>query len=46
MNRLHRKIKRNKARVVKSEFVKNQDGTPALILQRKSTRGRWINVNF
>lgn len=39
-----RKIKRGHLRFL-SLFIKNQDGTDAIIMQRKTTRGKWLNVN-
>ena len=42
MKSLQRRIKRGKARLIKSDFVKNEDGTDKVILKRKTTKGRWI----
>jgi hypothetical protein len=44
MERLFRKIRRGKVRVKKSEYAKNPDGTPVVILERKTTRGKWLRV--
>ena len=41
MQSLQRQIKRGHARVSTSEFVKNQDGTPKVILEKRSKRGKW-----
>lgn len=45
MQSLARKIKRGHARLKESPFVKNEDGTPKMQLERKSKRGHWIIVN-
>ena len=41
MQSLQRQIKRGHARLKKSEFVKNEDGTPKEILEKRSKRGIW-----
>jgi len=41
MQSLQRKIKRGHARVKESEFVKNEDGTPKVILEKRSKIGIW-----
>jgi hypothetical protein len=41
MQSLNRQIKRGHARLKESSFVKNEDGTPKIILEKKSKRGRW-----
>ena len=42
MQSLQRQIKRGHARLSESPFVKNQDGTPKIILEKKTKRGRWV----
>lgn len=41
MQSLNRQIKKGNAKLKQSSFVKNQDGTPKIILEKKSKRGRW-----
>jgi hypothetical protein len=41
MQSLQRQIKRGLARFKTSEFVKNPDGTPKILIEKKSKRGRW-----
>lgn len=41
MQSLQRQIKRGHARVKESEFVKNEDGTSKVILEKRSKRGIW-----
>lgn len=41
MQSLQIQIKRGHARLKTSEFVKNEDGTPKIILDKKSKRGIW-----
>ena len=43
MRSLQRRIKRNKARLLELPFLKNDDGSNKIIVQRKTTRGRWVN---
>ena len=43
---LQRKIKRGHARVKMSEFVKNEDGTPKVIIEKRSKRGIWYKSQF
>lgn len=42
MKRLERRVKRGKARIFISEFVKNNDGTKKVIFERKTRRGKWV----
>ena len=39
MQSLQRQIKRGHVRVKMSEFVKNEDGTPKVIIEKRSKRG-------
>lgn len=39
-----RKVKRNLLRFIELPFIQNEDGTNKVIMQRKTTRGRWINA--
>jgi hypothetical protein len=39
-----RKVKRGHVRINVSEFIKNPDGTPKVIIERRSTRGRWLSA--
>ena len=41
MQSLQRQIKRGRAKVKVSEFVKNEDGTPKVIIEKRSERGIW-----
>ena len=41
MQSLQRQIKRGHAKISFSEFIKNPDGTPKMIIEKKSKRGRW-----
>ena len=41
MQSLQRQIKKGHARVKMSEFVKNEDGTPKVIIEKRSKRGIW-----
>ena len=38
---LQRQIKRGHVRLKTSEFAKNEDGTPKVILEKRSKRGIW-----
>lgn len=44
MKSLQRRLKRNRARIMELPFLKNEDGSNKIIIQRRSTRGRWINI--
>lgn len=44
MRSLQRRLKRGKARLMELPFIKNEDGTNKVIVQRKTNRGRWINA--
>ena len=44
MRSLQRRIKRNKARLLELPFIKNEDGSNKVIVQRKTNRGRWVNA--
>jgi hypothetical protein len=37
-----RKIKRGHVRTKLSDFAVNLDGTPKLIIERRTKRGRWV----
>jgi len=39
-----RKLKRGHLRFVISKFITNEDGTPKIFKQRKTNKGRWVNV--
>ena len=41
MQSWQRQIKRGRAKVKESEFVKNEDGTPKVIIEKRSKRGIW-----
>lgn len=38
-----RKIKRGHLRFMMLPFVKNSDGTNKVVMQRKTTRGKWLS---
>lgn len=38
-----RKVKRNLLRFIEIPFIKNEDGTNKIIMQRRTSRGRWVN---
>ena len=42
MQSLQRQIKRGHVRVKMSEFVKNEDGSAKLIVEKRTKRGKWI----
>jgi hypothetical protein len=44
MQSLQRQIKRGHARLKESLFVKNEDGTPKVILEKRSKRGIWYKA--
>ena len=44
MKSLQRRIKRGHVRLVELPFIKNEDGSNKVIMQRKTTRGKWINA--
>jgi len=44
MKSLQRRIKRGHARLLELPFLKLPDGSNKIIVQRKTTRGRWINA--
>jgi len=39
-----RKVKRGLLRFMEMPFVKKPDGSNLVIMQRKTSRGRWINI--
>ena len=41
MQSLQRQIKRGHARLTESLFIKNEDGSPKIILEKRSKRGKW-----
>jgi hypothetical protein len=41
MQSLQRQLKRGHARLKESSFVKNEDGTPKILLEKRTKRGRW-----
>jgi hypothetical protein len=41
---LDRKVKRGHIRFKEFETIKNADGTNKILMQRKTTRGKWINA--
>jgi hypothetical protein len=44
MKSLQRRINRGHARLIESSFVKNEDGSNKITIQKKTKRGRWINA--
>jgi hypothetical protein len=43
MRSLQRRLKRGHARLVELPFIKNEDGSNKIIVQKKTKRGRWVN---
>ena len=39
-----RKVKRNLLRFIELPFIQNEDGTNKIIMQRRTSRWRWINA--
>ena len=39
---IFRQVKRGHVRFKESQFVKNLDGTPKLIKERRTSRGKWV----
>jgi len=42
MQSLQRQIKRGHAKVSLSDFIKNEDGSAKLIVEKRTKRGKWI----
>ena len=42
MQSLQRRIKKGHARLSESPFVKNEDGSPKIMIEKKTKRGRWV----
>lgn len=38
-----RKVKRNLLRFMEIPFIKNEDGSNKVIMQRRTSSGRWVN---
>ena len=44
MRSLQRRIARGHARLLESKFIKNEDGSNKITIQKRTKRGRWINA--
>ena len=44
MKSLQRRIKRGHARLLEYNFIKNEDGSNKIIIQKRTKRGYWVNA--